>query len=100
MELGILVNTDKHLEHVLGLTGAATSKGYEVAIFVMDGGTRLLRDASFIELAGRGGVTMSVCLHSADLHRVETTGLPEEITCGSQFNNAMMTHGADRVIVL
>jgi hypothetical protein len=29
-----------------------------------------------------------------------TEGLPSEIVCGSQYNNAVMNHNADRVIIL
>jgi hypothetical protein len=31
---------------------------------------------------------------------VTSEGLPSEIVCGSQYNNAVMQHDADRVIVL
>ena len=98
--LGILVNTDGHLAHVLGLTTAAVNKGHEVTIFVMDSGTRLLRDASFVTLAGAEGVSMSYCDHSAREYEIDTDTLPTEVDGGSQLNNAMMNHQADRVIVL
>lgn len=100
MKLGILVNTDRRLGHLLGLVAAATAKGHEVVIFAMDQGTRLLDDASFVELAGREGVSVGICAHSADEHRIDTSGKPPTITIGGQFNNAMMAHQADRVIVL
>lgn len=98
--LGILVNTDRHLKHILGLAHAALGKGHEVTIFIMDEGTRLLHDARLLGLAGLPGVTVSLCDHSAKRHGVETEGLPEAVVCGSQLNNAMMNHGAERVIVL
>jgi hypothetical protein len=34
------------------------------------------------------------------VHDVPTAGLPKEIVCGSQYHNAVMVHGADRVIVV
>jgi hypothetical protein len=43
---------------------------------------------------------MSVCEHSAKVCGINTANLPQHITFGSQFNNAMMAHEADRVIVL
>ncbi len=64
MILGFLVNSDRHLAHALGLTAAAANKGHEVMIFVMDSGTRLLRDERFVALAGTKGVSMSFCHHS------------------------------------
>lgn len=98
--LGILVNTDRHLKHVLGFTRAALAARHEVIIFVMDGGTRLLRDAGLQGLAGLPGVSLSLCDHSAKRHGVDIEGLPAAVVCGSQLNNAMMNHQAERVIVL
>jgi hypothetical protein len=45
-------------------------------------------------------VTLSVCQHSAEAHGVSLGGLPPEVHCGSQLQNAMMQHAADRVVVL
>lgn len=100
MKLGILVNTKRHLRDIIGLTTAAVSKGHEVTLFAMDEGTRLLEDPSYTELCRLPGVAMSVCEHSAKAYAVRTEGLPKEIVCGSQLQNAVMAHGADRVIVL
>ena len=100
MKLGILVNTDRHLEHILGLTAAATAKNHEVVIFAMDDGVRLLDDKSFTDLSGQKGVSLSFCSHSARDQGIETEGRPEGITVGSQLNNAMMAQTVDRMINL
>ncbi len=100
MKLGILVNTDRHLQDIVGLTRAAVAKGHEVALFTMDEGTRLLGSPSYTDLCRLPGVAVSVCEHSAKSHAVPTAGLPKEIVFGSQYHNAVMVHGADRVIVL
>lgn len=100
MKLGILVNTDRHLEDVLGITNSAVSKGHEVIIFVMDDGTRLLGNPAFTGLCRTKGVSMSFCDHSAKGLGVSTEGIPQEVVCGSQYNNALMVNDADRVIVL
>ncbi len=100
MKLGILVSTDKHLGHLVGITKAATAQGHEVVIFIMDDGTRLLEKNLFVELSAIEGVSVSACEHSTKEHDVNTESLPEKIVLGSQFNNAMMNHHADRVIVL
>ena len=100
MKLGILVNTDKHLAHIIALTQAAVAKGHEVTIFAMDEGTRLFADPRYTGLSRLAGVTMSVCQHSAEAIGVTLAGLPPEISCGSQLQNAMMHHAADRVVVL
>jgi len=100
MKLGILVNTDKHLEHIQGLTKAAIAKDHEVIMFVMDEGTRLLKNDLFVALAKLPAVSISLCEHSAKSYGVNTKDLSKDINCASQFNNAMMNHNADRVIVL
>jgi predicted peroxiredoxin len=100
MKLGILVNTDKHADDVVGIAKAAVSKGHEVVIFNMDHGTKLLGSPSFIELCKTQGVTMSFCDHSAKREAIATEGIPGDIVCGSQFDNANMNHEADKVIVL
>jgi predicted peroxiredoxin len=100
MKLGILVTTDKHVDDVLGLAKAAVSKGHEVIVFNMDVGTKLLGNESFRELCKTSGVSMSFCDHSAGREQISKEGIPEEIVCGSQFNNANMMHDADRVINL
>ena len=100
MKLGILVNTDKHLEDVVGITKAALGKGHEVVIFNMDDGTKLVSTPAFAELCKTKGVSMSFCDHSAKHLGAQTEGLPPEIVCGSQYNNAVMNHDTDKVIIL
>jgi predicted peroxiredoxin len=100
MKLGILVNTNKNLDGILGITKAAVAKGHTVNIFIMDDGTRLLSDDSFTALCKTEGVKMSYCDHSAAGLGTKPDGLAEEIICGSQFDNATMNHDSDKVIVL
>ncbi len=100
MKLGILVNTDKHLAHILGLAAAATEKNYEVMIFAMDQGVRLLEDGAFTKLAGRQGVSVVVCDHSTKAQGVVTEGMGGAIVMAGQFENAMMINKADKLIVL
>ncbi|HHN65092.1 MAG TPA: hypothetical protein ENK09_06995 [Nitrospirae bacterium] len=100
MKLGILVNTDKCLGDIVEITRSATKKGHEVIIFAMDKGTLLLEQPDFSGLCNVQGVQMSFCSHNAEKFGAKTEGLPGEIICGSQYNNAQMMHNADRVIVL
>jgi predicted peroxiredoxin len=100
MKLGILVNTNKNLDAVQGITKAALAKGHTVTLFNMDDGTKLVGTPAFAELCKTKGVTVSFCDHSAKHMGVTSEGLPSEIVCGSQYNNAVMQHEADRVIVL
>lgn len=100
MKLGMLINTAKHLDDVVGICRAALAKNHQVLIFAMDEGTRLLERDAFVSLAALEGVSMSLCEHSAQMCGAKTEGLPPKIVCASQLNNAMMNHNADRVIVL
>lgn len=100
MKLGILINTDKHLDAVLGITNAALSKGHEVSIFVMDEGTHLLNHPSLKELSQRQRIVMGYCEHSAQGLGVSLETIPAPIIRGSQYDNATMFHEADKVIVL
>ena len=100
MKLGIFVNTDKNLEAVQGITMAALAKGHTVTLFNMDDGTKVVRSPEYAALCKTQGVSLSFCDHSAKHVGVTSEGLPKEIVCGSQYNNAVMLHEADKVIVL
>ncbi len=100
MKLGILINTDKNLDAVQGIAKAALAKGHTVTLFNMDSGTKLVHSPVFAELCKTKGVSVSFCDHSAKHEGVASEGLPSEIVCGSQYNNAVMQHESDRVIVL
>lgn len=100
MKLGILVNTDRHLGDIVGIARAAISKGHEVVIFAMDSGTSLLESPEFSELCKEEDISMSFCDHSAKHVGANTEGLSSDIVCGSQYNNAVMIHDTDRLIVL
>jgi predicted peroxiredoxin len=100
MRLAIVINSDRNLRHVVGLTTAAVGRGHQVSLFAMDAGTRLLADPACARLSALPGVSMSVCEHSAASQGVSREGLPGEIVWGSQYHNAVMTHDADRVLIL
>ncbi len=100
MNLGILVNTDRHADHLAGLTKAALGRGHTVSIFLTDEGTRLLQAPVVTELALLQGVEMSYCANSVNKIGVAVDGITPEIIAGSQMNNAVMNHRADKVIVL
>lgn len=100
MKLGILVNTNKYLDDIIGITEAATAEGHEVIIFAMDDGTRLLEVKSFTGLSAKENVRMGFCDHSAVQLGVHKKGLNEDIVVGSQYDNAVMDHESDKVIVL
>ncbi len=100
MKLGIFVNTDKNIDAVKGIAKAALAKGHSVVLFNMDDGTKVVHSPAYAELCKTPGVSISFCDHSAKHMGVTSDGLPKEIVCGSQYNNAVMLHESDRVIVL
>lgn len=100
MVLGILVNSDRHRAEIMGIARAAVAKGHEVNIFGMDEGTRLFQDPGFLELCKVKGVHMSFCDHSAKRLGFGNENIPQDVVCGSQYNNAMMVHESDKVLVL
>jgi predicted peroxiredoxin len=100
MKLGIHVNTDRHLEHVIGFAKAAVAKGHEVMVFTMAEGEKLLENPKYSELCKIANIKMSYCDHNASHMGVKKELIPGEIACGSQYNNAVMVNEADRVIVL
>ena len=100
MKLGILVNTDKHLIEIIGLTKAAVERGHDITVFTMDSGTRLFKHPEYSELCRLSRVKMSFCDHNAKMFGASTDDIPEEIACGSQFDNATMMHECEKVLVL
>jgi peroxiredoxin family protein len=100
MKLGILVNTERHLNDIIGLVKAASERGHEVIIFTMDVGTKLFKNPEYSELCKLSRVRMGFCDYNAKMFGVKTEGLHKEIVCGSQYDNAVMNHECDKVIVL
>lgn len=100
MKLGMLVNTDRHANHIAGIARASVSLGYEVIIFIMDDGTKLLTISEIAGLSMVDGIEIIYCELNAKQLGVKNEGLPVEIVPGGQYNNAVMNHVADRVIVL
>ena len=100
MKLGILVNTDRHTEDLIGLANAALSKGHEVSVFFMDDGVKLLHNPEVTRLCENTDVDMSYCDYTTQKNGISKEGICGSIACGSQFDNATMNNEADRVIVL
>jgi len=96
--LGILVGTDKHLDHVINLTEAAKTKGKEVEIFFSGQGVMLTQSADFEKLVGKA--KLSVCDVS-----FRANGLQGDVPgvgfkdFATQARNAEMIGKADRYVV-
>lgn len=96
-QLGILVTKHKDLGHISGVVRAARRAGHPVRVFLNDEGVRFSRDPGFLELLSLGGVEVAVCDHFREKLGIEDKA--EGITYGSQYDNAVMMHECERVLV-
>jgi len=92
-KLGILLNSDKYRDDVVGIIKAAKAAGHDVTVFMMDDGTLLASDLS---KECSGDATLAYCDHSAEPRGVKDI---ENATAGSQYQNAVMVHDSDKVVV-
>jgi len=99
-KLGIFVTTDKHLDHVVGLTKAAREAGKEVRVFFTSVGVKLCPDEKAQEIVN-AGATVALCdltytqLGVAKEHGKDLNGM----TFGTQDNNAENIGQVDRYVV-
>lgn len=100
MTIGLLVTRDSFRDEIIGLTNSAVSKGHQVIIFMMDDGIRHSQDPDVVALKDLDGATLSICDHSAKIRDVTEEMIPEGITVGSQYQNAVLNQDADRVILI
>jgi len=96
--LGIVVKTDEYPQHVAGIARAAAKRGHTVMVFMTDDGVRICSHPEISALKDIADV--SLCDHSAKDRNVDESSIPDGITCGSQYNNAVVNHDADRVVVI
>ncbi len=100
MNLGILVNTDRHMQQLSDIARAAIGKGHEVCIFVMDAGVHLLSSAELGRLAAIDGVEIKYCDYNALTNDIDIEAIHSDVQAGSQMDNAIMMRDLDRVIAL
>ena len=100
MKLGILVNTDRHIQQLSSITRAALLKGHEVSVFVMDRAVHLLDSGEIAELSALEGVSVGYCNYNSMSENICIADLPVAVNCGSQLDNAIMMRDSDRVITL
>lgn len=98
MTLGILVNTDKNKEAIIGTTKASIKRGHRVILFFMDEGCNLLKDGEITALRNIEGVSISIC--DFNRKKIGIKDIPKGILCGSQYDNAVMNRESDKVIIL
>ncbi len=98
--LGILVATDKYLDHIVGLTKAARDAGKEVRVFFTAAGVKLVPDAKAAELVS-AGANVVVCDKTYIHFELDKTAGKdfEGMSFGSQDDNAENIEIADRLVV-
>jgi hypothetical protein len=96
-QLGILITKHENLVHVSGIIRAAQRAGHPVRVFLNDEGVRFALDPGFLELLPLDGVAVAVCDHFRERLGIEQKS--EGITYGSQYDNAVMLHECERVLV-
>ena len=96
-QLGILVTKHANLAHISGIIRAARSAGHPVRVFLNDEGVRFSLDPGFLALLSLEGVAVAVCDHFREKLGIEQRS--EGITYGSQYDNAVMMHDSERVLV-
>jgi predicted peroxiredoxin len=99
-KLGILVSSDKHLDHIVGLTKAAIDKGKEVHVFFTGEGVKLCPDPKAQELV-KAGAKVSLCdktYQGLGLNKEHGDQI-EGMEHGSQDNNADIIEEVDRYVV-
>lgn len=96
--LGILVTSDRHWEHVLGVTEAGARAGKKVSVFLTGEGVRLTRFGEFARLTAAAQVDLcEVSFRAQGL-----TGVVPGLTFknfATQAKNAEMIEDSDRYLV-
>jgi len=100
--LGILVSSDKHLDHVVELVKAAHAKGKETQVFFTGSAVFLTLEPAFAELVGKAKLWVcDVSFRTNGLHGREDdvpgVGYKDFVTQG---RNAEMLAEVDRYIVM
>lgn len=99
--LGMLVSSDKHLDHVIKLTEAAHAMGKEIRIFFSGKGVYLALEPEFKKLVGKAKLWIcDVSFRAYGFHgredEVPGVGFKDFAT---QARNAEMIHQVDRYLV-
>jgi peroxiredoxin family protein len=98
-KLGILVASDEHFEHLVGICRAAAAAGKEVEVFLTNEGVRLTGHQDFPALAGLCRVRLcNIGFERRGLAK-PVPGVADE-DFGTQMRNAMLLEESDRYLVL
>lgn len=98
-KLGILVSSDKNLDHLIGICQAARDSGREVIVFLTNRGVLLTQDARFAKEVKCDQV--SLCNVNFEYFKLEkpVPGVDDK-DFATQSRHGMMIEDCDRYIVL
>ena len=96
--LGILVTSDRHFDHVAGVTEAAVSAGKDVTIFFTGEGVRLTAHSGFGRLPEIAKVDLCEVSYKANGLEGDVPGLTFK-NFATQAKNAEMIEDSDRYLV-
>ena len=98
-KLGILVSSDRYIDHLIGITKAAHRAGKKVTIFLTNRGVFLTKNERFIELDGICHISLcSLCFESFKNDR--PIPIVKDQDFGTQMRNVEIMKDCDRCIVL
>jgi hypothetical protein len=102
MQLGIVITDETLGENAVGVMKAAYARGWGNRCFLTDRGVLLLKDEAFCDLLREHDLDVAVCELSMERHRHPATNdadLMQKVVIGGQYQDAVMVHKSDRVLV-
>lgn len=98
-KLGILVSSDEHLDHLLGIAKAARQAGKDVIIFLTHRGVLLTQDPRLAQLEGLARVSLcNVNFEAFHLSRPVPAVADKDFA--TQARHGMLIEECDRYLVL
>jgi hypothetical protein len=101
--LGILVPTNKHINHLIGVARAAKMAGKALYIFFTHDGVLMTQNPQFKELADIASGELALCNHSWEELGFSDQALPpgmSEDDLGSQSRHVALLEQCDRYMVI
>jgi len=98
-KLGILVSSDEHLDHLIGISRAASQAGKEVEVFLTNRGVLLTKEDKFKEMEGLAHV--SLCNVNFEAFKLDKpVPVVGDKDFATQARHGMLIEDCDRYIVL
>ena len=101
MKLGVVITDIRQSQLALEMMQEALGRTWEVRCFLTEDGVNMVKDESFIAMAGNEQAHFSMCEHSAERYcqDVDLGAFGDDIIVGGQYQNAELVHNTDQVLV-